>query len=130
MNLDEALKWYERAAAKGNESAKKNLASLKEKMQKTGNNPTLRISVYEDNGEPMIGANILLERQDGSLAGSASDFDGEAIISNVGKGDTLIISYIGYCTKSIKVKSDNLPGELKVSMKPSTRKDETIYEEI
>jgi len=48
-------------------------------------------------GEPLIGANVLVE---GTMLGAATDINGEYLISNVPAGNqTLIVSYVGYQTQ-------------------------------
>lgn len=48
-------------------------------------------------GEPLIGANVLVE---GTMLGAATDINGEYLISNVPAGNqTLVVSYVGYQTQ-------------------------------
>jgi TonB-linked SusC/RagA family outer membrane protein len=58
-------------------------------------------SVLADDGQPLPGANILLE---GSKIGATTDIDGKFKIS-VNEGANLIVSYIGYLEAKIKVTS-------------------------
>lgn len=58
-------------------------------------------SVLSDDGQPLPGANILVE---GTKTGTTSDFDGSFKIS-VNEGANLIVSYIGYVDAKIKVTS-------------------------
>jgi len=56
--------------------------------------------VTDENGEPLIGANVLI---DGTSQGSATDFEGYYSILNVRPGTyTLSFRYIGYQTKIIQ----------------------------
>lgn len=50
-----------------------------------------------DNGDPLIGANIII---DGTTMGAATDTEGAYLISNVPAGEHLLkITYIGYEVK-------------------------------
>ena len=53
--------------------------------------------------EPIIGASVIVK---GSTNGTITDFDGKFAVSNVQVGKTLVISYIGYQTKEIKITSE------------------------
>ena len=53
---------------------------------------------------PVIGASVLVK---GTSTGVATDFDGNFSL-NVPSGATLVVSYIGYVTKEIKVGSQNV----------------------
>lgn len=72
-------------------------------LQKTTPNQkkSLKGTVTDTNGEPVIGANII---QKGTTNGVISDLDGNFNI-DVTEGSTLEISYIGYRPKEIKVGS-------------------------
>jgi hypothetical protein len=50
---------------------------------------------------PVIGASVLVK---GTSTGAATDFDGKFTL-NAKPGATLVISYIGYLTKEVKVDS-------------------------
>ena len=52
---------------------------------------------------PVIGASVLVK---GTSTGAATDFDGKFTL-NAKPGATLVISYIGYLTKEVKVDSRN-----------------------
>ena len=52
---------------------------------------------------PIIGASVLVK---GTSTGVATDFDGNFTL-NAKPGATLVISYIGYLTKEVKVDSRN-----------------------
>lgn len=62
---------------------------------------TINGKVLDQNGEPVIGANVLVK---GTTNGSITDLDGNFSL-NVEKGATLVISYIGYKNTTIKVTS-------------------------
>ena len=56
--------------------------------------------VFDDSGQPVIGANILLK---GSSNGTVTDLDGKFTLDYVGTNAVLEISYIGYKTQEITV---------------------------
>ncbi|MFI2742005.1 SusC/RagA family TonB-linked outer membrane protein [Zhouia sp. PK063] len=62
---------------------------------------TVNGTVKDSDGVPIAGANILLK---GSTKGTTSDFDGKFMIS-AAVNDTLVISYIGFTTQNVIVKS-------------------------
>jgi len=61
-------------------------------------------SVTDANGEPLIGVNIAVE---GSTQGTATDFDGHFLLTNVSEDAVLIVSYVGYKTQRIPVDGRN-----------------------
>ena len=67
------------------------------KVQQTGSVTGL---VVDNNGEPIIGASVKVVSTNN---GSVTDFDGNFKLSNVQRGATLEISYIGYVTQRVKV---------------------------
>lgn len=58
--------------------------------------------VVDNNGEPIIGANVLVKR---SSQGSITDLNGHFSVE-ARKGDVLQISYIGYISQEITIKDD------------------------
>ena len=54
--------------------------------------------VNDVTGEPVIGASVVVK---GTTNGSITDFDGKFSLSNVKKGDVIVISYVGYHTQEI-----------------------------
>ena len=58
--------------------------------------------VLDSNKEPLIGVTVLLK---GSASGTVTDIDGNFLIK-ASKGETLVISYIGYKTQEILLASD------------------------
>ncbi|MCB0376715.1 MAG: carboxypeptidase-like regulatory domain-containing protein, partial [Sinomicrobium sp.] len=50
-----------------------------------------------ENGEPLIGATILLK---GSSTGTVTDFDGNFTIA-ANPGDVLVVSYTGFATQEV-----------------------------
>ena len=62
-------------------------------------------TVVDNNGEPIIGASVKIV---GTSNGAVTDLDGNFKISNVQRGATLEISYIGYVTQRVKVTGQTL----------------------
>ncbi len=71
---------------------------------------TLKGSIIDENGEPMIGVTVKVK---GTQNAVITDFDGNFAI-NAKPGDQLEISYIGYVTQTVKAGTSSL----KISMKP------------
>ena len=57
-----------------------------------------------DNGDPLAGVNIVVQDQN---QGAVSDFDGKFNIENFESGSTLVFSYVGYKTLSLKISSED-----------------------
>lgn len=66
----------------------------------TAQSITVRGTVVDPSGEPLIGASILAE---GTSVGTATDIDGNYAI-NVNPDATLVFSYVGYDPQSVAVK--------------------------
>lgn len=73
----------------------------------------LKGTVVDENGEPLIGASILVK---GTTRGTSTDIDGNFTIE-IQQGKTLVVSYVGYQSQSIVVK-DSSP--LKITLLAST----------
>ncbi len=71
---------------------------LSDRIQQEGK--TLNGIVKDKNGEPIIGANVVVK---GTTNGTITDIDGQYSLSNVSNNDILTISYIGYLSKDIPV---------------------------
>lgn len=54
--------------------------------------------VVDTSGTPVIGANVVVK---GTTTGTITDIDGNFVLTNVPKGATLVISYIGYLEKEV-----------------------------
>ena len=66
---------------------------------------TLKGTVLDGaNSGPLPGANVIVE---GTSNGTTTDFDGNFTISNIKKGDILVISYIGYKDQKITYNNQN-----------------------
>lgn len=74
----------------------------------------LKGTVVDEKGEPVIGATVKIK---GSGTGAITDLDGNFTISDVAKGATLEVTYIGYETQSVTVASTSQP--LKIRLKES-----------
>ena len=85
----------------------------------TNQKKTLKGTVTDTNGEPVIGANII---QKGTTNGVISDLDGNFSM-DVPEGSTLEISYIGYRPKEIRVGN-------KTSITVTLEEDTQTLEEI
>ncbi len=64
---------------------------------------TVRGTVLDENGDPLPGASVIVK---GTSFGTQTDFDGNFSIP-VQKGQSLVISYIGYPTTEYAIKRDN-----------------------
>ncbi len=53
-----------------------------------------------DNGEPLIGANILVK---GTTSGTITDLDGNFTLESISSSDVLVISYTGYQSQEVPV---------------------------
>ena len=62
----------------------------------------VRGTVTDTNGEPLIGATVMVK---GTSKGTATDFDGNYIL-DARPGDVLVVSYVGYITSEVKVGND------------------------
>lgn len=73
---------------------------------KKSKNPLKKISgkVTDDNGEPIIGATILVE---GTSNGTATDVEGDYSLL-ASPGNTILISYVGYQRKDFKVGNESV----------------------
>ena len=56
-----------------------------------------------DKSGPIVGANVVVK---GTTIGNISDMDGRAIIENVPANAILVVSYIGYVTQEVTLKSN------------------------
>ena len=81
---------------------------------------TIKGSVVDNNGEPIIGATIKVV---GSTNGAITDLDGNFTLSNIQKNSKIEISYIGFSTQVIDVKDQN-------SFKIKLQEDKKTLEEV
>lgn len=76
--------------------------------------------VLDANGEPIIGASVMIK---GTSTGSITDLDGKFVIANAPKNATLQISYVGYKTQTI-----SLNGRQNISV--TLEEDATTLDEL
>lgn len=72
-----------------------------------GQRTTVSGYLYDDDGEPLIGASVLVKdsyKKNGSVKGTVSDIDGYYILNDVDINDYLEVMYIGMETKTIAVR--------------------------
>ena len=74
---------------------------------------TVKGQVVDENGEPIIGASVLLK---GGSNGVITNIDGNFVLNGVSKG-VLVISYIGYKTQEVSISGKPL---IKVVLKEDT----------
>lgn len=74
---------------------------------------TVKGQVVDDNGEPIIGANVMVK---GTTNGVITDINGNFVLSNVSK-DILQVSFIGYKTQEISLKGKS---NIKVTLQEDT----------
>ena len=72
--------------------------------------------VLDDMGEPIIGATIKIKGQD--TVGTITSIDGDFTLKGLKKGQTLVISYIGFQTQEVKYNGEK---SLKVSLKTDSK---------
>ena len=75
--------------------------------------------VKDASGEPLVGATAAVK---GTTNGSVTDFNGNFSISNVKKGDVIVISYVGYVSQEIVWNGEPLNIKLK--------EDSTLLNEV
>lgn len=71
---------------------------------------TIKGIVVDETGEPIIGASIKVKGSQN--VGSITGIDGDFSLKGVKKGSTIVVTYIGFQTKEVKVTSDNLKIQL------------------
>lgn len=64
----------------------------------------LRGVVLDESGIPVIGANVTVKGETG--VGTITDLDGNFVINYSSKSATLLVSYVGYANKEIKVRAN------------------------
>ncbi|MGL4518876.1 MAG: SusC/RagA family TonB-linked outer membrane protein [Phocaeicola sp.] len=79
-------------------------ASTLETLQ-SSKGETIKGLIVDANNEPIIGASIFVE---GTSKGVITNLDGDYQISEVARGETLTISYMGYKTQKITFRGNNL----------------------
>lgn len=75
--------------------------SLGDKAEKTKQTNRITGTVTDSQGEPIIGATVVLK---GSPShGTATDFDGNFVLSNIPEGSILVVSYVGMESQEITI---------------------------
>ena len=85
------------------------ILSNREEMISQQNRKQLQGIVYDQNSEPVIGANVV---EKGTQNGTVTDIDGKFTLT-IGQNSSLEISYIGYLTQSVTPKNSNISIYLK-----------------
>ena len=69
-----------------------------------GQNLEISGVVTDTNGAPLPGVSIIVKN---SSKGVSTDFEGNFLISNISKGETLVFSYLGFTSKEILINNSN-----------------------
>lgn len=77
------------------------MTEVQEDETDEGGNRTIKGIIYDEQGETIIGASVLIKGEE--TTGTTSDMDGKFTLS-VPQGSTLVISYIGYHPQEIKIR--------------------------
>ena len=91
-----------------------------EDVQTVMQNGTVKGTVVDATGEPVIGASVQVK---GAGTGVISDIDGNFTLNNVSRDAVLVISYVGYQTQEIKVAGKSF---LDITMKEDTEMLEEV----
>ena len=70
----------------------------------TGQTYEIKGTVSDSGSNPLPGVSIVVKN---TAKGASSDFDGNFVVSNVSKGETLVFSYLGFTTKEIVINNSN-----------------------
>ncbi|WP_298121157.1 carboxypeptidase-like regulatory domain-containing protein [Flavobacterium sp.] len=97
---------YSQEKTINNETINKENVTIKQDNESTDLNEKITVSgVISDESGPLPGANIYLKKYN---IGVQTDIDGKFTFpKQLQIGDILIVSYVGYKTKEVKVKSNN-----------------------
>lgn len=87
------------------------LSSDKMVLSSTGQEKNINGMVLDNNGIPIIGANVLIK---GTTIGTITDVDGKFSLNNVSETSILVVSYMGYHTLEVSV---NQPSPIKITLK-------------
>ncbi|MFH4966198.1 SusC/RagA family TonB-linked outer membrane protein [Gaetbulibacter sp. M235] len=61
-------------------------------------------NVTDESGIPLPGVSVVVKN---TTKGTSTDFDGKFILSNIQKGETLVLSFIGYTTNEITINNSD-----------------------
>lgn len=67
-------------------------------------NYEIKGTVSDASGSPLPGVSIVVKN---TTKGASTDFDGKFTLSNVQKGEVLVLSYIGFSTKEVVINNSN-----------------------
>ena len=81
--------------------------------------PVIRGKVKSQMGDALFAANVYLKSA--PQKGTTTNFDGEFEVKLTSENDTLLVSYIGYKTKRIPLRSVNLKEEIIVVLQENSR---------
>lgn len=81
------------------------LASAIDGIHKEAQEGVIQGKVVDQNGEPIIGATIMVE---GTSKGTVTDFDGDFSLDGVANTDRIVVSYIGYNTRTLSAGDSEL----------------------
>ena len=81
-----------------------------------GGNRTIKGIIYDEQGETIIGASVLIKGEE--TTGTTSDMDGKFTLNVPSSKSVLVISYIGYTTQEIPVNNQKI---LNINLKEDTK---------
>jgi len=79
--------------------------------------------VVDENGEPLIGASLLLK---GSGTGTATNIDGQFVLPASARGDVVTISYVGYVPVTMSVAQLERTGRVQLSPDKAVAVEEVV----
>ena len=82
---------------------------------------TVRGTVFDSNGETIIGASVVLIGN--NSIGTISDIDGNFMLTVPNENPTLIVSFVGMKTKEVKATSKGL---IKITLEDDTQQIEEV----
>lgn len=74
-------------------------------LQSTKTIPQVKGKVSDNNGEPIIGASVIVK---GTTNGAVTDMDGNYSLTNVPAGATIVVSYVGFLPQELVVNSSSM----------------------
>ncbi len=80
----------------------------------TNNEVTVSGTIYDETGLPLPSVNVVLQ---GTSTGVTSDFDGNfEFPKKLKQGDVLVFSYVGYQSKKVTIKDENLTSNIALNV--------------
>lgn len=77
-------------------------------------------TITDASGEPIIGASVQVK---GTQIGAVTDFEGNFVIKGVKAGQSIVVSYVGYLSETVKIGNQK---NIKVSLKEDTQSLEEL----